>query len=330
MTDKKKRLSVIDQLNSSPTDTATKKPDTTQDGNSNTGLFRFDSTARNAVDPTKVLLVNPHDCTPYTYNDREFASLTQADVQDLIDGFIATGVGQLEPCIARKSTAGKYEIIAGTRRLKAALWIVDNTSLDFKLHIIVREIATDIDALAVMRGENSYNIPSGYERAISTKRHIEEIFGGNLSEYARVMNTSKAAISELMSFTQIPEICLDAYVSRRVIPIQHALTIRTQLNKHEVTPIWKKALLAKATELSKLTDKAEPAQILTTLLKAADMSLKKKKSAPERMAVAIGGKKNALTITRYHDDSLNVQLDAVCRQHADETIKALMAQLQKK
>lgn len=302
-----------------------------------TGLYRDGREALvNALgeggSPITVKSVDPRDCVPFAYNDREFASLTQADIQDLIDGFMDPVIGQLEPCVARQAKPGSkqsFEIIAGTRRLKAALWVVENTSVPFKLQIILHRY-TDIEALQAMRGENSYNPPSPYERAISTKRHIEELFAGNLSEYARVMNISKSSLGDLMAFTQLPDICLDAYPSRRSIPIQHALSIRTQLNKHESTPQWKKSLLAKATELSKLQEKAEPAQILSTLLKAANDSLKHKKTAPVKVAVDIGGKKKALSVVVYPDGSLTVQLDSVCRQHPDETLKALQQQLLKK
>jgi ParB/RepB/Spo0J family partition protein len=303
-----------------------------------TGLFRDNREAlAHAVHGigAKVMVktVDPRECIPFVYNDREYASLVQADIQDLIDGFLDPVIGQLEPCVARQASMAaanhKYEIVAGTRRLKAAMWIVEHTSVKFHLQIIVHQF-NDVEALQAMRGENSYNPPSPYERAISTRRHIDELFGGNLSEYARVMHISKAAISNLMAFTQIPDICLDAYASRRVIPIEHALTIRTRLNKHEATPAWKKALVAKASEFAKTSEKLEPAQVLSAMLKTADVALKQKKVTPEKIGLAIGGKKNALAVTRFHDGSVTFQLNSVCFDHQEETLKVLQQQIQKK
>lgn len=320
----KKRLSVIEQLTSGVDLTVTESSTAPANiGNTTTGGHRFESTSRQAIDSARILHVNPRDCLPFAYNDREFASLTQADVQDLIDGFMASDIGQIEPCIARKKEDGKYEIIAGTRRLKAALWLLDNTPVNFKLQILLRNITTDVEALQIMRGENSYNPPSAYERAISTKKHIDQLFAGNQSEYARVMSVPRNSINVLLAFTQIPDVILDAYASRRQVPLEHASKYRILLQKHEAIPLWKKTLLNKANELSKAIDKLASPQVLSVLTKAADDAIKAKVSPPKKSSYAIAGKKNAVLATVYPDGSLALQLDAVCQKNKDETVRLL-------
>ncbi|MDH5570914.1 MAG: ParB/RepB/Spo0J family partition protein [Gammaproteobacteria bacterium] len=214
--------------------------------------------------------ISPKQCRIFKYNDREYDLLNKDRVGDLISSFKDPAIGQLEPVIARIDPTGKseYEVIAGTRRLFAATWLAENTSMDFKLKAIVREM-TDLEALQIMRIENDASEPpSPYERAFSTTAQIKDMFNGNASEYCQAMNEPLSSVNDLLAFTQIPEECLDAYASKLDIPINHAVRIRSELKNSEGEGAYKKAMLAEAKRLSSERDIVEPSKVLKALIEA--------------------------------------------------------------
>jgi len=221
--------------------------------------------------------VSPKQCRIFKYNDREYELLNKDRVEDLIESFKNPAVGQLEPVIARIDPTRQAQVIAGTRRLFAATWIAENTSIDFKLKVIVREM-TDIEALQIMRIENDASeSPSPYERAFSTAIQIKEMFNGNSSEYCQAMNEPVSSVNDLLAFTQIPEECLDAYASKLDIPINHAVRIRSELKSNEGQGAYKKAMLAEAKRLSSGQDIVGPSKVLKALVDAGKAAIKTEK-----------------------------------------------------
>lgn len=230
-------------------------------------------------DGDQVKNVSPKDCRIFKYNDREYNLLNKERVGDLIESFLNPAIGQLEPVIARRDPTQKsqYEVIAGTRRLFASTWIAENTSVDFKLKVIVRDM-TDIEALQIMRIENDESEPpSPYERAFSTAMQIKDMFMGNASEYCQTMNESTSSINALLAFTQVPAECLDAYSSKLDIPINHMVRLRAELKNNESLPDFKKKLIGEAKKLTTSKESHEPNKVLKLLLDAAKKVTRKDK-----------------------------------------------------
>ena len=270
--------------------------------------------------------VNPKECVVFEHNDREFQLLTQADVQDLIDGFMDPAIGQLQPAIARKAPADsdyKYEIIAGSRRLRAALWVTKNTSIKIPFKIVLYKF-TDVEALKAMREENDYEKPSAYERAFATKRQIEKIFGDNLTKYCEAMGEKTTTVSELLAYTQIPGEILDAYSSRKDIPLKHPVKLRMELGKNEKVPGYKSAMIKEAKVLAKLGTKPSPANVLKQLLKAAnDAIVTAKPKEAKKVAIKVGADKKGIEVTVSKTGITTIRLNKACNSNMEEARGAL-------
>lgn len=265
--------------------------------------------------------VDPQDCVVFGYNDREFNLLTQSDVQDLIDGFMDPRIGQLQAVIARNApqdSKHKYEIIAGSRRLKTALWIVENTSIEFKLKIVLHKL-TDVEALKVMREENNYEEPSAYERAFATKRQIENIFENNQAKYCETMEVNAATINHLLAFTQIPPEILDAYSSRKEIPLKHPVKIRAELSKHKDSTKYKDAMLKAAKVLANLKEKPASPAVLKQLMKAAnDATITAKPKEAKKTNLKIGADKKGIEVTVSKTGITTIRLNKACNNNMKE------------
>ena len=136
----------------------------------------------------------------------------------------------------------------------------------------------DIEALQIMRIENDESEPpSSYERAFSTAMQIKDMFSGKASEYCQAMNESTSSINSLLAFTQIPVECLDAYVSKLDIPINHAVRIRAELKNNEAQAVYKKAMIKEANRLGSAHDVSEPNKVLKQLMDAAKSAIKNDK-----------------------------------------------------
>ena len=276
--------------------------------------------------------VDPNECYVFEYNDREFSLLTQSDVQDLIDSFVDPAIGQLQPAIARKAPAGssyKYEIIAGSRRLKASQWVVGNTSIKFKLKVVLHNF-TEVEALRAMREENDYEKPSPYERAFATKRQIKNIFDDNLSKYCSAMNEKTSTVHDLLAFTQIPADLFEAYASKKDIPINHPVKIRTELGKNDDKPAFRISMIKAAKDLSKSEKQMSSADVLRQLLNAANEAIvktKPKKAASTFLPVA--DDKKGIEVIKSKSGITTIRLNKACNANKAAAKKALESFIEK-
>lgn len=275
----------------------------------------------------KVQEVSPRQCRIFKYNDREYELLTKERVDDLIGSFRNPAIGQLEPVIARIDPTGQaqYEVIAGTRRLFAATWIAENTSLDFKLKVLVREM-TDVEALQIMRIENDESEPpSPYERAFSTAMQIKEMFNGNSSEYCQAMNEPVSSVNDLLAFTQVPEECLNAYASKLDIPINHAVRLRSELKNNEGQAAFKKAVIAEANRLSKAHDPVAPSKVLKSLIDAGRAAIKTEKKLEKEITkkYAVGKNKAAIEAKISKTRLTTIRLSKDCWENKEAAKAAL-------
>lgn len=126
----------------------------------------------------KVITINPRDCTRWKFANRsdfEFGNITT-----LADDIKKNG--QVEPIIVRHIKHGhyKYEVIAGSRRLKACL------QAEIMIKAIVHEVS-DIEASIIQIKENAnldlcdYSKGMNYTRLLKnlkiTQRELAEIIG---------------------------------------------------------------------------------------------------------------------------------------------------------
>lgn len=137
----------------------------------------------------------------WKYKDRPENEL--GDIKELAETF--KSVGQQQPCIVRPSPEhpGKYELIVGERRWKAA------ELADIKLKAVVRDF-DDKEAALIQAVENERREDlSEYAKGMSYADKIEK---GILSQkdLIEILKISKQQVSRLLSFRKIPQPLFEA------------------------------------------------------------------------------------------------------------------------
>src|SRR5204863_46995 len=131
------------------------------------------------------------------------------DLESLVESVRERGV--LEPLIVRAATAGRYQLISGERRLRAA------QQVGLK-HVPVVEIdADDGEALEVALVENMQRRDlDAFEEADGLKA-LKERFDMTHEQLARKLGRSRPAVTELLSIGGIPEPVRDLCAKKDVL-----------------------------------------------------------------------------------------------------------------
>lgn len=295
-----------------------------------TGRAAISATKRGADSKSSVtkgyITVHPDECYISPLNRRNQSLLKVEDYQDKIDDFRDPTIGQIDPIVVRDNPQNgkRWEVLAGSVRHAAALWVVSNTSIDFLLKASIRE-CNDIEATRISNKENTSFEISAYENAFGTRKEIDNLFNGVVAEYCRVMGEKETTVNELLAFTQIPYECIEAFESPKVVRISHATAIRAKLKKQNDKPEFEKALIAEAKRLAKLDTKLDAKQTLKKMLDAASMALlKNKKVEPKKMDIKVAGDKKGIQINTTATGITSIRLNKVCNQNRREAKRALL------
>lgn len=231
-------------------------------------------------------------------------------LQQLADSLKSRGV--LQPLIVRShpTDEGRYQIIAGERRWRAA-----QMAQLHELPVIVREM-TDTEVLEIALIENIQRADLNAIEEAASFRQLMERFGHTQEKLAEALNKSRSYIANALRLMTLPESVQDLVKSGK-ISAGHARTLITATNPAELArKVVEKGLSVRATEelvrQQNLTPKSDR-KISNTQEKDADTrALESDLSAHLRMRVRIdhfgvdGGK---ITIT-YRDLE---QLDSLCQ-----------------
>jgi ParB family chromosome partitioning protein len=148
--------------------------------------------------------INPedvvHDIEVHLVVDSPFQPRKKYDESKLIAlGHMLQDRGQDEPIIVRKLANGKYELIAGHRRIRAARLIGWGT---IKARI---RVLNDKEAeIATLVSNEAHEDLSDYERAKSYDRALKRGLAKNQTEVGRMFARTQARVSQCMSFLDLP------------------------------------------------------------------------------------------------------------------------------
>lgn len=141
--------------------------------------------------------------------------------------------GLIQPIIVRSIGAGRYEIIAGERRWRAA----QRASLR-DVPVVIREIE-DSAALAMALIENIQREDlNPLEEALALQRLIDE-FSLTHQQAAEAVGRSRASVSNLLRLLELPE-AIRAMVERRALEMGHARALLT-LPTHQALALAQQA-----------------------------------------------------------------------------------------
>ncbi len=147
-----------------------------------------------------------NDLQPGKYQPR--TRMDQAALQELAESIKARGI--VQPILVRELKAGKFEIIAGERRWRAAQIAGLPT-----VPVLVREIA-DADALGIGLIENIQREDlNAMEEAAGIQRLIEE-FRLTHDEAAKAVSRSRSAVTNLLRLLELAKPVQDMVMEQRL------------------------------------------------------------------------------------------------------------------
>jgi len=179
----------------------------------------------------------------------------QESLQDLADSISAQGV--VQPIVVRAITAGRYEIIAGERRWRAA-----QLAGLHEIPAVVRDVE-DREAIAIALIENIQreNL-NPLEEARALERLIRE-FGLTHELAAEAVGRSRAAVSNLLRLLDLEE-AVKALVEKGELEMGHARALLALGGKQQIEAarqVVSRGLTVRATEgLVKSLQRPAPAK----------------------------------------------------------------------
>jgi ParB family chromosome partitioning protein len=136
--------------------------------------------------------------------------------------------GQDEPITVRQLDGGKYELIAGHRRVRAAR-LVGWSELDARVASL-----SDREACLATLVHNESNVKlSDYERGLAYQTALKEGYASTQSSVATVFGCTQARVSQCLSLFDLPQPLLDLMAKYpELITYRKARVIKEALAKH--------------------------------------------------------------------------------------------------
>ena len=138
------------------------------------------------------------------------------------------GRGQDEPITVRQLDGGKYELIAGHRRVRAAR-LVGWSELDARVASL-----SDREACLATLVHNESNVKlSDYERGLAYQTALKEGYASTQSGVATVFGCTQARVSQCLSLFDLPQPLLELMAKYpELITYRKARVIKEALAKH--------------------------------------------------------------------------------------------------
>jgi ParB family chromosome partitioning protein len=172
------------------------------------------------------IYVSPQECAIWPGNGREYAQLTQATCQELIDSIAEEG-GNRVPVVVRpiahpQPDEPKYELLVGTRRHWSVSWLNANGYDKMRLLAIQEEIS-DEAAFRLADIENRARTDiSDMERARNYKAAVNAYYDGVASRMAKRLQISESSLSRLLALAELPSVIIGAFAAPSEITVKHS------------------------------------------------------------------------------------------------------------
>lgn len=210
----------------------------------------------------KLIEIDPHQCKPWVYHNRDLAWLTPKGCEDLINSIQKNG--QIEPILVRKLSGDphyNWEIISGVRRWFACSQIPNQKLL---ASIVT---ADDKTCMILMHAENAHSKDiSDFERAHSFAQQLDSGLFKNQTEMAQAFGVSQGTISKLVNAARLFEQVWirDLFLSKIDIPIKQAYRLSSLLSNPSFATLMKE----EATQIKEeqKNNSFTPQQILKRLI----------------------------------------------------------------
>lgn len=224
--------------------------------------------------------------------------------------------GLIQPLVVRPLAEGKYELIAGERRLRAAK-IAGLRSVPIVLRSAGNQSALEIALIENVQREDM----NALECARSYRRLIDD-FGLTQEQVADRVGKSRTAIANTLRLIRLPN-AIQKGLEEGKISEGHARALLAFENPSRQMTVYESILEQglSVREVEKLTQskspQSEPAQApkpkppVDPNLKALEEEIARRLSAPARIQKTTGSAGGKLTVEFFDDDDLQRILDAI-------------------
>lgn len=170
--------------------------------------------AISAEEREKIVLLNVEEVIPNRYQPR--VSFAEDKLQELIESIKEKGV--VQPVIARQNSDGKYELIAGERRLRAV-----KAAGHKEIPAVVRK-ATDLELLELSLIENIQRDDlNPIEEARAYESFMKD-FGFTQEQISKAVAKNRSTVANMLRILYLPEEIKEA-VAKNIISFGHARAI---------------------------------------------------------------------------------------------------------
>jgi ParB family chromosome partitioning protein len=224
--------------------------------------------------------------------------------------------GLIQPLVVRPLAEGKYELIAGERRLRAAK-IAGLRSVPIVLRSAGNQSALEIALIENVQREDM----NALECARSYRRLIDE-FGMTQEQVADRVGKSRTAIANTLRLIRLPE-AIQKGLEGGKISEGHARALLAFESPSRQTAVYEQILAQglSVREVERLTQQQssrqepieppKPKPVADPNLRALEDEVSRRLSAPAKIQKTSGGAGGKLTVEFFDDDDLQRILDAI-------------------
>ena len=205
--------------------------------------------------------LDPKTCSVFDLNGREQGPFNLAKHKKLIES-IREHVQQVPVIVRRSSREGRYQLVAGTRRLRAVEHLNAMEREDRQLLAEVRELS-DQEAWILAQTENSERTDiSNLERARNWKAALHQLFDGNQTKFSRSLGVHKSLVSRMLTLAGMPDEIIALVTNPDTLNVHFAEQLAPRLKD----PIRGKDLMALAKQFTDSGLQFSPSELANRLL----------------------------------------------------------------
>ena len=249
-------------------------------------------------------------------NSRQPRTVFDAEALDELAASIRQ-YGLIQPLVVRPLAEGKYELIAGERRLRAAK-IAGLRAVPIVLRSAGNQSALEIALIENVQREDM----NALECARSYRKLIDE-FGLTQEQVADRVGKSRTAIANTLRLIRLPE-AIQQGLEEGKISEGHARALLAFENQAKQLAVYETILTQglSVREVEKLTqnktaarneqaESPKPKPVVDPNIRALEEEIAKRLSAPTKIHRTTGSVGGKLTVEFFDDDDLQRILDAI-------------------
>lgn len=275
--------------------------------------------------------LDPRLCQIWHRQSRFFDLLSEQQCGDLISDF-KSHIGQKIPIVIREIPRGveknnsdiRYEVVAGSRRLWSALYVVNQFNEQFRLKAILKTLDDKQSAIECEK-ENDREELSAFERGMYYHRLLEQGVFETQRQLSDSLNIPKTSLVELLEFGKIDQKIVDIFSDPREIKKSWGKSLN-QLYSNETS---RKSMLKKVDEISRSEILYTPQKIFNVLQKvgraAVEVPSSTKFEALSKEVKDPKTKRVAIKMERTRTNKIRVSIDNKISMKKVDILKSMEA-----